>query len=209
MNATPLPVDEIVIVFADLQEGIVNVGVTNDVGRLRTSVAALADLATVFALPVIISCVPTTSGALAPTLRELADRFPGTAALARSTANPMDDAPFRLALEASERKTVIIAGVASEVVIRLVALGARRSGFRAIVAVDACSGLDPRTDAATFVHLSASGVELSSVATIAAELAGDFATESGRAAMRVLQSTLGLPAAEHPHQHRSSEDDLP
>jgi hypothetical protein len=204
MNSIALPVADTIIVFADLQEGIVNVGVTNDVRRLRTSVAALADLATVFALPIVISCVPTTSGAIAPTLPEIAGRVPAAAALARSTANPMDDAPFRLALEASGRKTVIIAGVASEVVVRLAALSARRNGFRAIVAVDACSGLDPRTEAATFTHLSAAGVELSSVATIAAELAGDFSSEPGRAAMRALQSTLTLPTHEHPQHHHTS-----
>ncbi len=75
MNEMLLQAADAVIVFADLQEGIISVGITNDAHRLRTSVAALADLATIFALPVIISSVPTTSGTVAPALAENTSRL--------------------------------------------------------------------------------------------------------------------------------------
>jgi len=189
-----------VIVFADLQEGIIGVGVTNDSQRLRNRVAALADLATAFALPVVLSCVPTTGGTVAPLLAEISARLPSAQAFVRTTADAMEHAPFRAALEATGRKTIVLAGVATEVTVRLAALAAHRQGYHAIVAVDACTGFDTRSESATFLHLSAAGVELSSVATIAAQLAGEFGSELGRAAMRVLQSTITL------HVHDTNAD---
>jgi nicotinamidase-related amidase len=187
--------DDTVVVFLDLQTGIVNVGATNTPARLRTAVAALADLATACSLPVIVSCVPTTSGTVAPLLAEIAERLPAARPLLRSTANAMDDAAFRAALAATGRTTLVVAGIVTEVAVRLAALGAVRDGYRTIVAVDACSGLDERTETAAFIQLCAAGIELSAVATIAAQLAGDFGSERGRAAMRALQSTIPSHAA--------------
>jgi len=96
-----------------------------------------------------------------------------------------------------------VAGVATEVAVRLIALAAHRHGFHSIVAVDACGGYDARTESATLLHLSTAGIELSSVATIAAQLAGDFGTDRGRAAMRVLQSTF----TPHAHGEEAAPDE--
>jgi nicotinamidase-related amidase len=201
MHDQPIIADESAIVFTDLQEGIINVGATNDSVRLRVHVAALADLAKAFAIPLVVSCVPTTGGIVAPILREIAERYPDLQPLVRTSADAMDDNAFRAALDASGRKTVILAGVATEVAVRLCAMSLRRYGYHPVVALDACSGFDARTESATLLHLCAAGVELSAVATIAAQLAGDFNTERGRAAMRALQSTLSL------HQHHDSDAD--
>ena len=194
------------VVFADLQEGIIGVGTTTNPQRLRNAVGALADLAATFSLPVIISSVPTTGGTVAPVLPEITQRHPAVQPMVRTTAGATDDPPFRAALDALGRTTLIVAGVASEVVVRLTALGAKYLGFHVVVAVDACSGFDSRTEAATFTHLSSAGIELSSVATLAAQLAGDFRTENGRAAMRALQATLTLPAHDHGHDESHDHD---
>jgi nicotinamidase-related amidase len=197
MRDRPLAADDVAVVFIDLQENIINVGLTNDPRRARTAVAALADLANALGLPVVVSCVATTSGTVAPLLAEITARLPGALPFVRRTADAMDDPPFRAALAASSRRTIVLAGVVTEVAVRLAALAFGRHGLHPIIAVDACRGLDPRTESATFTHLSAAGVELSSVATIAAQLAGDFDSEAGRAAMRALQSTL----SPHGHEH--------
>jgi nicotinamidase-related amidase len=197
MNDPAVCADDTAVVFVDLQAGIVNLGVTSDPARLRTAVAALADLAAACSLPVVISCVPTTSGAVSPLVGEIAARLADAKPLVRSTANAMDDAPFRAALAAAGRKTLVIAGVATEVAVRLLALAAVRDGYRPIVAVDACGGLDVRTESAAFMYLCSAGVELSAVATVAAQLAGDFGSERGRAAMRALQATLPAHTSAH------------
>lgn len=209
----PIEADATVIGFIDLQDGIINLAGTADRARLRTCIGALAELATIFSIPVAIACVPTTSGAVAPLVAEIAARFPDAPVNVRNSANAMDDSGFLGALESSGRRTLVIAGVATEVAVALAAIGAQRNGYNVVVAVDACSGIDERSESATFAQLSSLGVTLSSVLTLAAELAGDFNTENGRAAMRVLQSALGghahqAAATEHGHDgnHRHDHD---
>ena len=194
-----LHADDAGIAFIDLQEGIVNVGTTTPAARLRAAVGGLAELAALYAMPVVTTAVPTTSGTVAPLLAELTAR--ATAPLVRTTANAMHDAPFRAAVEAMGRGTVIVAGVVTEVAVALTAIEAQASGLHVVVAVDACSGIDARTESATFVRLSALGIVLSSVPAIAAELAGDFSTPAGRAAMGALQAMLATPEHRHGHEH--------
>ncbi len=205
MENTTLRAGDAFIVLIDLQEGIINVGVTAEPARLRTCAGALAQLATSFAIPIVLSCVPTTSGTVAPPLAEILQHAPTATQSARTTANAMEDRALRTALEASKRRTIILAGVASDVAVAQAALAAHRLGYAVVVAVDACSGLDARTESATFTHLSASSIGLSSVAAIAAELGNDFTSESGRAAMRSLQSIVALNA--HAHSHAGDDDD--
>jgi nicotinamidase-related amidase len=193
MKSSTLDPDDLVVVFADLQEGIVHVAATADPQRLRRAVAALTDLSIIFGLPAIASCVPTTGGTVAPLLSEITTRLPLLQPLVRTTPGVLDDAAFTAALMATGRRTIIVAGVATEVAVRLAVTAAVANGMHAIVAVDACGGLDARSESAAFTELCRRGIELSAVATIAAELAGDFGSERGRAAMRALQSTLVLP----------------
>lgn len=197
MNASALSPDDLVVVFTDLQEGIVNVAATADPQRMRRAVAALTDLSIVFGLPVIAACVPTTGGNVAPLLSEITARLPLLRPLVRTTPGALDDAAFAAALTATGRRTIVLAGVATEVAVRLAAIAAVEGDMRTIVAVDACGGLDARSESATFTELSRRGIELSAVTTIAAQLAGDFGSERGRAAMRALQSTLVLPEHDH------------
>ena len=205
MDNRVLRTDDLVIVFTDLQEGIINVGVTADPQRLRTCVGALAEIAKIFALPVALPCVPTTSGTVAPSLAEIVSRFADRPQLVRTSANPFDDSAFRTFIQETNRHTLIFAGVATEVAVTLAAVAAQRFDYHAIVAVDACSGLDARSESAALMQLSALGITLSSVPAIAAELAGDFGSETGRAAMRALQSMVTIRA----HDHSAEDDDEP
>ena len=205
MDNRALRTDDLIVIFADLQEGIINVGATADPQRLRTCVAALADVAKIFALPVGLTCVPTTSGTVAPSLAEIVARFADVPQIVRSSANPFDDPAFLSFVEGTQRRTMVIAGVATEVAVMLAATAAQRLGYRAIVAVDACSGLDTRSETAALMQLSALGITLSSVPAIAAELAGEFSSETGRAAMRALQSMVTIRA----HDHSGEDDDEP
>lgn len=201
MDTHQLRADDTFIVLIDLQEGIVNVAVTADQRRLRTCVGALVELATIFSIPFALSCVPTTGGTIAPSLAEITRQHADAPQYVRTTANALNDNALRTALESSGRRTLVLAGIATEVAVMQAALSARRLGYSVIVAVDACSGLDARSESATITHMSASGVILSSVPALAAELGDDFGSEHGRAAMGTLQSIIGA----HAHTHTQDE----
>jgi nicotinamidase-related amidase len=109
----------------------------------------------------------------------------------RTQTSAFADAGLVEALKASGRKALILSGVASEIVVQRTALDALAAGYTAFVAVDACGGVDPRTEDAAFRRIVAAGGATTSAFTFAAETAGDFTTEIGGATLGILYSLLG------------------
>ena len=89
------------------------------------------------------------------------------------------------------RGTLLAAGVATEVAVQRLCLSASRLGLTAYVVIDACAGLSARTEDAALRRLSAEGVQPVSIACLAGELAGDFASAQGQAARDVLCEMVG------------------
>ena len=202
MNARPISAADVGLLLIDLQEGIVNVGATADPQRLRAAIAALGAVATVFALPVTITGTATTGGTVAPLRAELETATPGAPVVIRTFADAFAEDAVRAAIEATRRPALIIAGIASEVAVALAAISAARSGLSVAIAVDACSGLDARTEASTFVDLAARGIRLTTVAALTAELAGDFTSAVGRAAIAAIEPLM----RPRPHAHDRTDD---
>jgi len=95
------------------------------------------------------------------------------------------------ALSASKRRVLILAGVASEIVVQRTALDALAAGYVVHIAVDACGGVDGRTEDAAWRRICAAGGVTTSAITFAAELTGDFTTELGSATLGIVYETLG------------------
>lgn len=90
------------------------------------------------------------------------------------------------AVQAARRQTLLISGVSSEVAVQLPALTAADMGFRVFMVADACGGISERTEQAAIQRIVKAGGALVSVMTLAGELAGDFRTVGGQAAIGVL-----------------------
>ena len=112
----------------------------------------------------------------------------------RTTTNSFNDDEIRRAIEASGRRILLIAGVATEIAVQLPSLAAAAEGYEVHVVVDACGGLSARTEAAAHARLSAAGVHLTSTPTLAAELARDFADPATRRALMAL-NMMKAPAS--------------
>jgi nicotinamidase-related amidase len=95
------------------------------------------------------------------------------------------------ALRASGRRVIVLAGVASEIVVQRTAVDALAAGYTVHVAVDACGGVDAPTEDAAWRRIIAAGGVTTSATTFAAELTGDFATELGGATLGIVYETLG------------------
>ncbi len=93
-------------------------------------------------------------------------------------------------LEAAGRKLLLLSGVASEIVVQRTALDAIAAGYDVLVAVDACGGIDARTEDAAWRRMTAAGGATTSAITFAAELAGDFTTEAGGATLGIMYELL-------------------
>jgi nicotinamidase-related amidase len=185
MTYVPLDPSTTAVLFADLQAGIIELAETNEPTRLRRGVAALAKLARLFDIPAIVTTAPAEGGQprvtpeVAATLGELPRHV-------RTTTDAFLHAPTREAIERTGRKTLLIAGVATEIIVQHSALSGAARGLQVQVVVDACGGLSARTEEAAFRRLAQAGVATTSIASIAGQLAGDFTQPRGGQAIGIL-----------------------
>ena len=188
MKYTPLDPKNAVILFADLQAGIIELAVTNDPIRLRRGVGALAKLARLFEIPVVVTTAPAEGGPrVTPEIAAALGELPHHV---RRTTDAFTHSPTRDAITQTGRKTLLVAGVATEVIVQHSSLSAAAHGFDVQVIIDACGGLSARTEEAAERRLTQSGVVTASIASIAGQLAGDFTTKLGGEALSVLYEAV-------------------
>jgi hypothetical protein len=179
--------DNAAVLFLDLQDEIVKNSRTLPLDRLSRCAGALAKLAALHKLPAWLSAVPPGGAFLDGVLSPLGNPAPRM----RMQTTAFADQGLVADLAASGRRVVILAGVASEIVVQRTALDALAAGYEVQVAVDASGGIDPRTEDAAWRRIVAAGGVTTSVTTFAAELTGDFTTELGVATLAIVYETIG------------------
>ncbi len=178
--------NQVQVLFADLQTQIVQRSKTIAPEALSQSAAVLAKLAKLFSLPMHLSVVP--EGEQAPQIIEpLATETAGVPQFLRVSASPFMDGKTRTVLSSAKRKTLIIAGFATEVVVLHAVHEAIATGYQVYVPVDACGGMSDRTEKAAFREIEAAGGVTTSVVTLATAMAPDFSTELGKQMFAIVQ----------------------
>lgn len=175
-----------IVLLLDLQTEIVTNSRTLPLPRLRRNAVALAKLAALHELPVFASSVPPGGAFLDDVLAPVPDVVPRP----RTSTTAFVDTGLVTALHASGRKTLVLAGVASEIVVQRTALDALHAGFNVQVAVDACGGIDARTEDAAWRRIVQAGGVTTSVTSFGAELVGDFSSELGGKTLGIVYETL-------------------
>jgi nicotinamidase-related amidase len=174
------------LLFVDLQAGIVELSRTVSDDRLKKGVLGLSKLAKIFGTPSIISGVAGQDGAAPKMIPQIAEGIGGYSVHQRTTADSFRNEAIVAAVQATGRKTLLISGVSSEVAVQLPALTAADMGYRVFVVADACSGMSERTEQAAIQRIIKTGGATVSVMTLAGELAGDFRTAEAQAAIGIL-----------------------
>ena len=190
MSYAPLNPEETVILFADLQAGIIERGVTNELSRLRRAVLALARLARLFDMPAIVTTAPGSQSAPEVTPEIAATLGGGLPVHTRNTTDAFLHAATRDAILATQRPAVLVAGVATEIIVQHTALSAAAHGLHVEVVIDACSGVSARTEDAALRRLVHAGVTTTSVASVGAQLAGDLSQAKGGEALGILYEMM-------------------
>lgn len=175
-----------VVLFADLQAGIVERTQTVPLDRLKKSVYALAKLAKLFDLPAIVSGIQGEGGSAANIVPEIAQALGELPTHHRTTCDSMLNAEILGAIEATGRKTLLISGVATELAVQLPALTASGLGYKVLVVLDACGGMSERTEQAALLRMGQAGATTVSVMTLAGEIAGDFRDAKAQQAIGIL-----------------------
>jgi Isochorismatase family len=179
--------DNAAVLFLDVQDEIVKNSRTLPLERLRRTAGVLAKLAVLHNLPHYLSAVAPGGTYLATVLEPLGKPEPRI----RTQTTAFADVGLVEELRASRRRVLVLSGVATEIVVLRTALDALAAGYAVHVAVDACGGVDTRTEDAAWRRITAAGGEMTSVTTFAAELTDDFSTEIGGATLNLMYETLG------------------
>lgn len=174
-----------VMLFADLQEGIVELSQTVPLDRLKKAVRALAKLAKLLNLPVVVSGVRRDDGP-ARMIPQIAEGVGVVPTHHRTTCDSFLNQEIVSAIQATGRKTLLISGVATELAVQLPALTASDQGYKVFVVVDACGGMSERTEQAALQRMAKAGATPVSVMTLAGELAGDFREARAQQAIAIL-----------------------
>jgi nicotinamidase-related amidase len=177
---------DVVILFADLQAGIVELTQTNPLPRLKTAVLALAKLARLFSMPAIVSGIQGGDGSPAKVLPEIAQALGELPTHHRTTCDSFLNPDIVAAINGTGRKTLLIAGVATELAVQLPALTASDRGYRVYVVLDACGGMSERTEQAALLRMTQAGATTVSVMALAGEIAGDFHQPAAQLAIGIL-----------------------
>jgi nicotinamidase-related amidase len=175
-----------VILFADLQAGIVELTRTNPINRLKLAVSALAKLAKLFDIPVIVSGIAGEDGSPARMIPEIGQELGELPTHHRTTCDSLLNQEIAAALAATGRKTLLISGVATELAVQLPALTAADLGYKVFVVLDACGGISERTEQAALLRVTKAGATALSVMTLAGEIAGDLRDAKAQQAVGII-----------------------
>ena len=175
-----------IVLFADLQTGIVELSQTNPLDRLKRGVLALAKLAKLLSIPAVVAGVRGEDGNPSKMIPQIADGLGELPTHHRTTCDSFLNEEIASTIQSTGRKTLLISGVATELAVQLPALTASDQGYRVFVVLDACGGMSERTEQAALLRMAKAGATTVSVMTLAGELAGDFRYPTAQQAIGIL-----------------------
>lgn len=168
------------MVLLDHQTGIM-LGVGDfTAAEFKNNILALAKIAKVYDLPTVL----TTSyedGPNGPLMPELIEMFPERKVIKRpGQINAWDDPYFVAAIEATRRKTLIMAGVTTDVCLTFPAISAVAAGYTVYAVIDASGTWNQSVQQAAMLRMTQAGVIVTNWVSVAAELQKDWRLPTGR-----------------------------
>ena len=169
-----IDVADTAMLLIDHQSGLFQVVKDIEVPQLRANVVALAKAATLLKIPVITSAsVP--QGPNGPLIPEIHAAAPHAQYVARRGEINVWDAPdFVKAVEATGRKTLVVAATITSVCLAFPCLSAVAAGYRVFAVVDASGTVSRMASDLTIARLAQAGVvPIDTMATLS-ELQGSW-----------------------------------
>jgi len=168
----PLTSENAALVLVDHQVGLMTGVRDYSTGELKHNVVSLAKAARALNLPIVATTTARDS-MWGPTFPELVEALPGVKIIDRSTVNAYDDPAVSKAIERTERKKLIFAGLSLEVCAAFPAITAVGKGYDAYVAVDASGTFSETKRQAGLLRMLQAGVIVSAYATLMVEILKD------------------------------------
>jgi nicotinamidase-related amidase len=125
------------LVLIDFQPAMFQGVESHDRLSVVHNVQILAETADVFKLPIVLSTVAKDSFS-GPFMPEVTELFPDPPVIDRTSINAWLDAEFRMAVAATGRKKIVLAGLWTEACVMFPTLDMLKEGYQVYVATDAC-----------------------------------------------------------------------
>src|SRR5438093_333882 len=125
------------LMFIDYQDHVLDVIFEQDRRVIELNVRTLAKMALDFKIPVILSTVGVEMGANGPTISALRAVLPNVKEIDRSSMNAWEDARFQAVVKATERKRLVMAGIATSVCLAYPVVEALAAGYEVTFIEDA------------------------------------------------------------------------
>jgi nicotinamidase-related amidase len=158
MSSQLLDASDTAILLLDHQAGLFQTVKDISVAELRANTMLLARIATLLKIPVITSASEPNgpNGPLMPEIHQLAPH--AVYVPRKGEVNAWDNADFVKAVQATGKKTLIMAGVWTSVCVMFPALDAKAAGFKVYAVIDASGDPSEMASRATLARFTQAGI---------------------------------------------------
>jgi nicotinamidase-related amidase len=159
-----------VVLLLDHQTGLFQTVKDIPVDVLRRNTASLAEVAELLKVPVITT-TSEPKGPNGPLMEELATSAPNAVYVPRKgEISAWENADFVKAVEATGRKTLIMAGVWTSVCVVFPAIQAKAAGYEVYAVIDASGDVSEMASAVSVARLAQAGVVPTTTNAVVSEL---------------------------------------
>jgi nicotinamidase-related amidase len=176
------------MILIDHQVGIMRLVKNLPLEVVRRNTLALAKTAKILNLPVVITS-SQENNIQGPLIQELEQILPAAfnARIKRAgIVNAWNDPNFKRAVEATERRNLIMAGITTDVCLVFPAISASREGYQVQAVLDASGSPFDLSEEMARRRMEREGVVLTATNTLMAELAQDWSRPGGDQLLAVL-----------------------
>lgn len=185
--------DDTVLVLIDYMPTLMLACQTMEPQTLTNNAVALAKIGAAFKLPIL-----TTGGRPnAPFLPEVIDACgPARQHIDRNTVDCFETKTFVDAIDKTGRKSIVLAGITTDLCVMQPALSARARGFNVQVVIDASACFTSQIEQVSLLRLQQTGVTLTTWVMLASELhrASNWQEGAGPELMKTFQAHHGATA---------------
>ena len=194
-NPNELTVDNSVLVLIDHQPMVAFAVTSIERTLLINNVAALAQCARDLGVPVVLTTVGAQGSVLVdPIFKEIGELFPDIKPIDRTSTHAWSHPEVRAAIDATGRKKLIMAGLATEVCLAQSVLAALKDGYEVYFVSECSGGATAESHEDAKARMTQAGAKPMSLWSVLAEWVPDYTSPERQKLGDVTMARGGLVA---------------
>ncbi|MCA1536658.1 isochorismatase family protein [Bradyrhizobium sp. NBAIM03] len=190
MSYERLTAENAAVLFVDHETGLANGVQTQSPPDFINNVKALVTITQIYNLPAVIT-TSATDGPNGPIMPVVEQGLPKAAIVHRpGQINAFDNKDFAVAVKATGRKKLLIAGISTEVCVAFAALSALELGYDVYAVLDASGTWSKLVEEAAIARMVQAGVNPITWVAVGAELLGTWQSSTGEAHAKLMGDHL-------------------